>query len=42
LDDLGTYGRIILQWILESLGGMVWTGFTWLRMGTSGKFLWTW
>jgi hypothetical protein len=29
--DLGVYGRIILVWILDKLGGNVWTAFLWLR-----------
>jgi hypothetical protein len=34
LDDLGADGKI-LKWILGKLGENVWTGFIWLRMGTS-------
>jgi hypothetical protein len=26
---------------LNELDGMVWTGFIWLRTGTSGELLWT-
>jgi hypothetical protein len=29
-------GREILKWILK--GVRVWTGFIWLRIGTSGRF----
>jgi hypothetical protein len=29
-------GRIILRWILDKLDGVVWTGFIWLRIMTSG------
>jgi hypothetical protein len=25
-----------IKWILGTLGGKVWTGFIWLRIGTSG------
>jgi hypothetical protein len=32
--------RIVLEWILRGEGGKLWTGFIWLRMGTSGKLLW--
>jgi hypothetical protein len=39
LQDLGTDGKIILQWILGKYGGKVWTGCIWLRLGTSGGFL---
>jgi len=34
-EVLGVDGRIMLEWILEKLCGMVWTGFIWLRIGTS-------
>jgi hypothetical protein len=27
------------EWILGTLGGRVWTGFTWLRIGTSDRLL---
>jgi hypothetical protein len=39
LEDVGVDGRILLQWILEKSVGMVWTGFIWLRIGTSGRLL---
>jgi hypothetical protein len=32
-------GKIILDWVLGKLGGRVWTGFIWLRVGTSGGLL---
>jgi hypothetical protein len=35
LDDTGIDGRIILERSLEKLGCKVWTGFIWLRIGTS-------
>jgi hypothetical protein len=35
-EDLGTDGKIIVEWILGKQGGKVWTGFVWLRIGTSG------
>jgi hypothetical protein len=36
LDDLGVDGKRILEWILGKDGGILWTGFIWLRIGTSG------
>jgi hypothetical protein len=33
--DLGVDFRTILGWILGIEGGKVWTGFIWLRIGTS-------
>jgi hypothetical protein len=33
-QDVG--GWIILKWILERQGGVVWTELIWLRIGTSG------
>jgi hypothetical protein len=38
--DLDVGGRIILKFILEKLGGMVWFGFIWLRIGAHGRLLW--
>jgi hypothetical protein len=39
LEDLGIDGKIILERILGKYGGKDWTGFIWLRIGTSGGFL---
>jgi hypothetical protein len=36
LEDLGAQGRIISELILGKDDVRVWTGFIWLRMGTSG------
>jgi hypothetical protein len=36
LGRLGIDGRI-LEWVLEKQGGKVWTGFIWLRIGTSDR-----
>jgi len=38
-EDLGVYGRIILEWILGIQCGKVWTRYTLLRIGTSGGLL---
>jgi hypothetical protein len=35
-EELGVYVKIILEWILRKQDGKVWTGFVWLRIGTSG------
>jgi hypothetical protein len=32
-------GKIILEWILGKQGRKVWTGCSWLRIGTSGGLL---
>jgi len=39
LEDIGIDRRIILDWILEKLVEMIWTGFIWLRGETSGRLL---
>jgi hypothetical protein len=36
LEDRDVDGRMGLEWILGILAGGVWSGFTWLRMGTGG------
>jgi hypothetical protein len=38
-EDLGVDRRIILEWILGKWGRKTWTGFIWLRIGTSGGLL---
>jgi hypothetical protein len=35
-EDLKVGGRIMLKRILDKWDGVVWTGFIWLRIGTSG------
>jgi len=32
-------GRIILRWIFRKLDVRVWTGSSWLRIGTGGRHL---
>jgi hypothetical protein len=39
LKDLGIDSKIILEQILGKRGWGVWTGFMWLRIGTSGGLL---
>jgi hypothetical protein len=38
-EDLGTDEKMISELILGKLGGKVWTGCIWLRIGTSGRLL---
>jgi hypothetical protein len=37
-EDIGVDGSI-LELVLGKLGGKLWTGFIWLRIGTSGGLL---
>jgi len=39
LGDPDVDGRIILRWIFRKLEGVVGTGWSWLRLGTSGGHL---
>jgi hypothetical protein len=38
--DQDVDGRIILRWIFRKLEGVVGTGWSWLRIGTGGGYLW--
>jgi hypothetical protein len=38
-EDLSLVEAITLGWILGEYGEKVWTGFIWLRTGTSGGIL---
>jgi hypothetical protein len=37
--DLGTDGKVTLEGILEKMGGNMWIGCIWLRVGTNGVIL---
>ena len=39
VGDAGVDGRIILRWILRKWDVGVWTGSSWLRVGTGGGHL---
>jgi hypothetical protein len=39
LEDLDVGGRVISKLILEKCGGVLWTEFFWLRIGTSDWIL---
>jgi hypothetical protein len=39
LEDPGVDGRIILRWIFRKWDVEVWTGSSWLRIGTDGGHL---
>jgi hypothetical protein len=41
VEDRGVDGRIIFEWTLGKWGARVWTGFIWLRIGTSDGIFWT-
>jgi hypothetical protein len=40
-EDLGVGVRITLRWTWGRMGSMGRTGFSWLRIGFNGGFLWT-
>jgi hypothetical protein len=37
--DQGIDGKIILRWIFRKWDAQVWTGLSWLRIGTVGGHL---
>jgi len=37
--EIQAHGKIILSWIFRVLGVGVWTGSSWLRIGTGGGHL---
>jgi len=39
LGDPGTDRKIISRWIFRKLDVGVWTGLSWLRIGTGGRHL---
>jgi len=39
LGDPGFDGMIILSWIFRKLDVGIWTGSSWLRIGTGGGYL---
>jgi len=39
LGDPGVDGRVILSWIFRKWDVGVWTGSSWLRIGTVGRHL---
>jgi hypothetical protein len=38
-EDVGTDGKLILEWISRKLCGKMWTGCIWLRKRTNGGLL---
>jgi hypothetical protein len=38
-EDPGVDGRIIIRWIFRKCDLKVWTGLSWLRIETGGRYL---
>jgi hypothetical protein len=38
-EELDVGGRVIPRWVLEKYDKVVWTGFIWLGIGTSGRLM---
>jgi hypothetical protein len=38
-EDVGVDGKRILEWILGTWGGRLWSGFVWHRIVSSGAIL---
>jgi hypothetical protein len=38
-EDPGVDGRLILRWIFRKRDVGLWTGSSWLRIGTGGEYL---
>jgi hypothetical protein len=38
-EEIGVYGKILLEWILGKRGENIWNGCIWFRRGTSGGLL---
>ena len=41
LQDLGIYGKIMINRIFNKLTRVLWTGLIWLKIRTSSRLLWT-
>jgi hypothetical protein len=37
LEELGIYGKIILESVFKKWDGEAWNGLIWLRIGTGGR-----
>jgi hypothetical protein len=42
LETLGADGRTMLKWVLKEYDVRMWTGITWLRIGTRIRLLLIW
>jgi len=39
VGDAGIDGRIVFRWIFRKWDVRAWTGSSWLRIGTGGRYL---